>query len=688
MRLLRILAIALIAAAVLAPASAAEHGRHIALLVASQGLEAWDAAREGTEQPPDSPLLSDGRGRQNLAETNLNWAVALLETGERTEVAREVIEAVVVHQDTADGSKTHGLFRWYADPAQPYSADATLYLTPALAHLVKEWPGGELGETLTARAQMALQGLLRSDRPKGGFGAAMWAGAVASLADATGEPAGLEAAAGAVSAILGRFKREGLGSIHSPTYDALRIGGLRWALQFAGDDSVQAEAETALRICYADMLQRYDPATAMVTGAIGTAYPAEYLGNTGVAQYMLACDLPSALSQTREASPLAMYFALSDYSLPPELAAMAEGNATPIEVRTRTPISGETSFPPVQQSQDEDAQEEQPTEPSEAMSTCTWVGEGISLGTMSGRVEEASIPIMATCDLPDRPTTYLYTFGGPATLQSAQVGGLALCSFNFDGVGVGQRMQIGVRGMLGRRDQIDRVIIGRHDWIGEPEAVGQNTVVAVQRGNTYVGIKLLTVGSHREGSASVKPGAIEWLREGNMDSLMLKIWARRAGYPLEKPLHDVRIGLLVQVAPTSEHESLDAFAEQLSKRRITQSTTQERVRVDHLDASQQIPGRHEMKSLAEMKFAKFVYYQMTLRDDTLPLGITEELVRNRLMSRKLPVELPEDYLWASPALTLQRGGEPIIGPSGPPAVPGTGDGVAPGESESSPAPEG
>ncbi|MBD3292477.1 MAG: hypothetical protein GF393_06105 [Armatimonadia bacterium] len=663
MRSLRHLALIFMAAAVLAPVQAAEHGRHIAVLVATQGLEAWDAAREDTEQPPDGPLLGDGSGRQNVAETNLNWAAALLEVGDRTDLAEEVVKAVLEHQDTADGSKTRGLFRWFADPAQPYSADATLYLAPALAHLATEGPGGELGETLKARAAMALQGLLTSDRPKGGFGAAMWAGAVASLAHAAGEPAGLDAAAGAVSAILNRFKREGLGSIHSPTYDALRIGGLRWALQFAADETGQTEAQTALRICYADMLQRYDPATAMVTGAIASAYPAEYLGNAGVAQYLLACDLPSALSQTREASPLAMYFALSEYTLPPELTAMAQGSATPVEIRTRTPIIGETGFPERQKTQQEDAEEQPPAQPSEAMSTCTWVGEGISLGTMSGPVEGSCIPIMATCDLPERPTTYLYAFGGPATLHSAQSGGLALCSFNFDGVGIGQRMQVGLRGMLGRRDQIDRVVIGRHDWIGEPEAVGQNTVVAVQRGGTYVGIKILTVGSQGEGTVSVKPAAVEWLREGNMDSLMLKIWARRAGYPLQKPMHDVRLGLLVEVARTAQFESLDAFAENLSKRRVSHETSQDRVRVDQIDESQQIPGRHEIKSIQEMKFLKFVYHRMALKDEALPLGITEELLRNRLMSRTLPVELPEDYLWSSPSLTLQRGGEPLIGPS-------------------------
>lgn len=661
MRSLRYLAIILMVAATAAVGPAAEHGSHIALLVAQQGLEAWDAEMEAGTSTPE--LLPDGRARRNLAETNLNWAVALLESGERSELAQGVIEAVLEHQDLEDGSKTRGLFRWYADPAQPYSADATLYLAPALAHLAKSGRPEALQDRLRERAAMALEGLLSADRPKDSFGAAMWAGAVASLADAADQPAALDAAAKAVSGLLTRLKREGAGSIHSPTFDALRIGGLRWALEFAGNEAAQTEASTALRICYADMLQRYDPATAMVTGAIGTAYPADYLGDTGVAQYLLACDLPSALAQVSSPSPLAMYFALSDYELTSEQVAMAEAGGKELEIRARTPVSGEVEYPPLVEG------EEELIAPAEARSTCTWVTEGMSLGTMSGEVGESTIPIMATCDLPERPTTYLYPFGGTATVQSAQSRGLAVCSFNFDGVGMGTALRAGVQGMLGRRDHIDRVLIGHHEWIGEPEAVGQNTVVAVRRGSSYVGIKILWVGGAGGTASSVKPAGIEWLREGNMDSLMLRVYARRGNYPLSEPMYDVRIGLLVEVAAASEFGSLEQFSEHVAGRKVSHSTSEDAVRIDNQDSRREIPGRHEIKTGAEIRFAKFLYHQVALEDETLPLGMTEELLRNRLISRTLPVELPAGYLWASPGLNLQQGAEPIFGPlPSPPAA--------------------
>ncbi|MFW6156450.1 MAG: hypothetical protein ACOC7J_03945, partial [Armatimonadota bacterium] len=160
----------------------------------------------------------------------------------------------------------------------------------------------------------------------------------------------------------------------------------------------------------------------------------------------------------------------------------------------------------------------------------------------------------------------------------------------------------------------------------------------------------------------VKPASIEWLREGNMDSLMFRVYARRADYPLSEPIHDVRVGLLVEVAPASDFATLDDFAERVAKRRVSQSISNERERVEDPEETR-IPGRHEIRSGAEIKFAKFSYHEMMLDDADITLGLTEELLRNQLISRTLPVELPEDYLWVSPGLMLRRGDEPLIGPA-------------------------
>ncbi|GEM_PF-4605618 len=628
-------------------ACAAEHGEHLALLVAQQGLERWEKA--AASETAGAPLLLEAGGRANLAETNLNWAVALMCSGEQVELASQVAAAVLAHQDTAATSRTRGLFRWSADPEAEYAEDATLYLAPALAELAVNGLPERARRQYRDSAVLALGGLLASDRPTSGVAAAMWAGAVSVLGNAVGEARGPAEAENVLGALLAQVRREGFGAIPSPTFDALRIGGLRWARQFAATDAGRATADTLLRIAYADLLQRYDPATGIIAGPIGNAYPVEYLGKAGVAQYLLACDLPSALAATRTILPLAMYFALSDYDMPPALIALAEGDRGSFEMRTRIPAAEGEGI--------------------EAASTCTWVAPGMSLGTMSGPVDARRVPILATCDLPERPTSYVYPFGGPAALRSAQTGGLALCSFNFDGVGLGISTQVGVACVLGRRDQIDRVLVGRHDWIGQPEAVGRNMVVAVRRGNTYLGMKILDTGPAEGAVTAVKPGGLEWFAEGSMDSLVLRVYGRRAGYVLKSPIHDVRVGLLIEVAPVSQYATLDDFAAVVSARRVTQTISTERIRIDQLQTPG-IPGRHEMRSLSEMKWARYLYQDMSLDDAALGLGLIEELLRDQIVSRTLPVELPAEYLWVSPGLSLDRGGEPLIGPQPqPPAAP-------------------
>lgn len=621
-------------------APAAEYGPHLAALVMAYGDAVYDRRTGATFYDEESHLVRDATGRLNVAESSLNYAAALLLVGENQERARQVIEAVLAQQDTDEGSPTLGLFRRYPEQEDGFEASATWYIAPTLAWLARTVEDRDLRAALAESADRALHGLLSArDRPREGFALAMWSGAVCALAATVGDAEAGQAGGAAVRQMVAKLRTHGPGGLPSPTFDALRIGGLRWAWQYAPDEDSRTAAETALRIYYADLLQRYDPVNALVAGPVGLAYREDYLGTTGVARYLLACDLPSAVAATEGAGPLAMYFALSDYTPPPGLVALAEQSRPAAEVRTRTP--------------------DPRGEAVESASTCTWIAPGMSLGTMSGTVEPTSIPVLVTCDLLDRPTSYFYVLGAPATVQSAQSGSLALCSFNFDGAGVGTRAHVGVRAVLGSRDQIDRVIVGRHEWIGEPEAVGQNGVVALRRGSSYLGIKILEVGQGEDVRTEVKPGVIEWYAEGNMDSLMLTIWGRHEDYLLPEPLYDVRVGLLVEVAPAVQFGSLEEFVEHVAARRVRQTVRTSRVRVDQ-EQERQIPGRDQPRAIGEMRFARYLTHTMTLVDETLPLGLVEDLLRNQLVERTLPITLPPDYLWASPALTLVAGGDPAL----------------------------
>ncbi|MCD6360286.1 MAG: hypothetical protein J7M38_05415 [Armatimonadetes bacterium] len=629
-------------AALLAVASCARAGDNldqIANLVVAYGdtvISAPDAEQQLTNYDPDTGLVRDPGGRLNIAEDSLNYAAALLETGQNPERAAKVIQAVLQEQDTADGSATRGLFRWMHQTGGQYDVNATLYLAPALAHLTRELSdSGKVGETLRVRSALALQGLLAHPKTvTDGFAAMMWAGAVSVLGEAAGVPSGPEAGRALIGRWLQHVVHHGISDGNSPTFDALRIGGLRWAWQAAPDDDARRQVEVALQLCYRDLLQRYDPDCAVVGGAMVTAYPADYVGATGVPRYLLACDLPSALSALEAAEPLAMYFALSSYPLSDDLRALVTGRADPYELRTRIPADD--------------------PEQIEAGSTCTWVAPGHTLGTMSGEAGRWSIPIMFTCNLPHRPTSYWYLPDVAGHVQSVQSGPLALCSFTFDNIGLPGRTQVRVRGVLGAGSDVERVLINGVEWIREPAAVGESAVVALRRGDAYLAIKVLGCGYKGQASGG-KPGILTVIGEGDERSVVLDLYGRQADYPLRKPLLNVRVSMLIETAPVSEWDSLESFARHVRPRRVKEEvkTLERRAR----ELEQNDPLKHnEPKTKAEMVFIRSALHGLQLSDEQLPLGLVENMTDRVLVTRMLPQELPPTYLWLSPGLSLNVGG--------------------------------
>ncbi len=620
-------------------ACASAHLAEISARVVAYGQVYFDEEEGLRRFDEQSGFVRDWDGRLNVAEATLNYAGALFEVGTDPAGVAGLIGATLSQQDRDQRSATCGLFRWFAEDEAEYEVIPTLYLAPVLAHLTRELSrasGAASVSSLSESCRLALQALLARPVPAEEVGALMYAGAVCSLGATLGESAGQERGANVVRQWLGGIPARGASEGHRLTYDALKIGGLRWAWQSALDDTARVDAEAALGLLYRDLLQRYQPRAAAVGGAVRQAYAADYTGATGVGRYLLAADLPSALDAAEDVGPLAMYFGLSDYQLPPELRALAEDRDQPYEVRTRTP---------------EDEAAEKPE-----LTTCTYVTSHFTLGAMSGSVSDADIPILATWDLAERPTSYFYLLGAPAHLSSVQSGPLALCSFNFDNVGVLKRRQVAVRGVLGLREGMGTVLVNGHEWIGEPEALSQGTTIALRRGSSYLGVKILECGSIESGGleGGVSPGVIAWSAEGDAGRLMLDVYGRQAKYALRAPLQNVRVGLLLEVAAQSAYESLENFARHVARRRVGQHTEYRKRRARELEEGGPL-REHEPKSKAEMVFVRSLEHSMSLDADDVQLGLVEDLLANRLISRTLPVELSPNYLWLSPALALEAG---------------------------------
>jgi len=645
--LLAVLAVIAILAA--GPASASPHLSEIAERVVAYG-EAYYDEEEGLRHfDEESSFVRDRDGRLNVAECTLNCATAIFKVGRDPDKVVGMIAAVLNQQDQQTDSATRGLFRWFAENDAEYEVHATLYLAPVLAWLTRELgqtPGVDRSSRLTESCRLALDALLsHSFTPDREVGCLMAAGALCSLGAAVGDTTAQERGAGLVRQWLHRAAVRGAADGHRPTYDALKIGGLRWVWENAADESAREDAATALQLCYRDLLQRYHPAAATVGGAIQFAYPADYNGAGGLALYLLSADLPSALEANTDPGPLVMYFGLSDYEPPSELLALATSRDGAYEVRTRSP-------------EDENAEEPE-------TSTCTYVASGFTLGTMTGPCDSGSIPLFATWNLPKSATSYFYLAGGPAHLSSVQSGSLALCSFNFDYVGIARRYKVELRGVLGTRENMDGVMISGVEWLGEPAALAQGSSVALQQGGSYLGIKILQCGTGQRGGlpSGVKPGTIGWFGEDESASLMLDVYGRQADYALRQPLQNVRVGLLVEVATASAYESLAEFATVFSQRRVRQQMQYRKERVKEQEETDPLRP-HDPKTKAEMVFVRTLEHSMSLDTGEVQLALLEDLLRNRVMSQTLPVELPPNYLWLSPALSLNVGGA-IASASGP-----------------------
>ena len=181
-----------------------------------------------------------------------------------------------------------------------------------------------------------------------------------------------------------------------------------------------------------------------LAGAMSAAYPADYAGTGGFSSYVLYTDFGQPRPTSME--PYVMAALLPTWRAPASVRTVGQSFEL---VRTAAPAA-------------------------EIETTDTYLGAGFSLGTMSGNVGPGGIPVMARfAPTAALPNLYFFANLQPCHVRSVQDASLALVSFNFDDVGYGQRRQAWVKGILGRRSDIEEVYAYGTPWNGQPTAVGE-----------------------------------------------------------------------------------------------------------------------------------------------------------------------------------------------------------------------
>ncbi len=580
-------------------------------------------------------LVKDSIGDVNLAESSCGYYAALLIQGGHAAQAHDLLTAILANQDTRAGSETKGCFRWYGSEDQPFSYDATLYVVPPLAWSLRNYRQ-QLGDDAEVLAKALNQAVVAIQRhlvgPESEAYLMLQAAAQASAGAALDQPGWVAGAQSQVRSWLSLVKSQGLPQGHSPTFDSIRMAALLWV-----QSSLQApspEVTEAWRLMRADACMRLWMPARKLAGAIYRSYPSDYLRSPGVVAYVLSRYF--GIGTIEGVEPFAMYFLLpaGDLPMPPPAPAL------PYQVDTRA------------------------TGTAKVEATSTYVAAEFSLGTMSGTIQDSSVPILICLAEPDAtPTIYSQSYPATAHVSAVQSGGLALCSFDFDDVGQASRRQAYVKLILGSPSEVEAVYLRGGEWNHQPTGVGQLEAIAVETRGCYVGLIIGRCGPAEAAiERRVKPGDLHWAGEGPLSRLVLTVYGRQQDYALQAPLQDVRVVLGVGVVPQSQYPSLAEFGAEFARSRVKQEVEAIKQRIDE-------EGEHARRSINEgiipdpkpkkdIKYRYLLKHSVELQALGRTLQLTEDLRADQLLGTTVDgSEVAAGSLWTGPGFAYEPGAD-------------------------------
>jgi len=576
-----------------------------------------------------SLLLDESLG-PDVARFSPGYVAAALWLGQQTEHAAAMLQAIIQAQDSEAGSPTYGLFPQQADLTAP-SLTATCQLLPLLAWILEH--GQTLSPQLQAQTREALDRAYQAisgagDFPEHPYLELTQAAALATAGRVLGHEEGVAWAEAAVSAWLQGQLERGCWPGHSPSAESLRVGALAWIAQASGQPS--ADTLAALRLGYLDLIQRVQPGSQAVAGAASFVQSADYARGGELSRYLIY--LWAQGKEPEVVRPSAMYFATCEFD--PQVMLPASVNlAVPRTISTLG--AGEAGL----------------------VRTDTYVTDLFSLGTMSGPLGGRAVPLMITLrDSEQRPTAYFFPSPAPARAASVQQRNLALMSVEFDQIGMGERTQAYLYGSLGPRGEIERVLVNELPWPGQPAAIAQGSVVAVQRGGLYLGIRLLYSGPAFRGQQTevTKPGALRWQGEGPDAELELLVYARKRSYQVTPPRDDLIAVVLVAVEPQTAFDSLEAFCRHLHAGRMHRevAVSTERKKREKGPYEEWLT-QHDPKSKADYQLIKHVVQEVTYESDAVVMYLREDLATGEVLVREIGGEpIAATGPWQSPLLSL------------------------------------
>ncbi len=573
-------------------------------------------------------LIKDRYGDPNLVDSSIGFVAAALAGNDGDqEMARGVLEAVLANQDVEPGSGTQGTFRWRGNPEADYQPDAVLYVAPLLAYVTITYGEAVLGEELNGKLLAALglcKGALqrRGTQDEDSTTRLLRAAALSAIGRALDDTELVRREAGLTSNWGREARHNGVPEGHNPTYDALKVAAVRW-VQWAGGTGL----ERAYELLWLDFVQRVDASGSYLGGAMTAAFPGDYASGSSVARYLIHYDLGGP--EPTGIEPFAVYLLA-----PPAPQFSVSRPPLPTTITTAC------------------------QKPDGVTRTDTFINPHFTLGTLSGQIGDDSILGLVTYSAGGRrPTSYFYLHGGPAHVTSIQHGSVAVVSADFDLLGVRGRRQAWLEGILGPRNQIERVLLFGEEWPGYEVGVEEMSSLAVQTRDCYLGVRPLHCGAAqpkhvREGP---KPATLGWIGEGDQAELALRIYARKETSLVRRPLDNMRAGFMVRIAPLEAFESLEKFSRALTRARIVQTVQYQKKRLREEEATDKPPMLTEWKpkSKSDLVYQHLLVHTIKYTADDLAMELVEDMRANKVLSRTINGEAADAAgPWSSPLLTI------------------------------------
>jgi len=585
-----------------------------------------------------SCLVRDAAGVPDVAKDSPGYAVALLEHGGSVERARVVWEAVLAQQDKRGKSPTRGCFKW-STASEDHDPGTLIYTAPMLARAYSSHAAA-LGDACAAGLKEAMEleveALSQEERRSEDEEALIRHGALATLGAALGRPQYVTRAVEAVTEWVKRVGTQGRHWPPSPTRDALRILALGqiWGAAAQADRAI---VEQALILCYKDFAQRVHFAVPALAGGIA-ADGWEAAPGHGLPAYLIYRDFGGQLAA--RVRPFAVAFALCPYQVPEAIVALVRPDFTPYSVETNS-SEGRVSRIPAR--------------------TDTFMDPAFTLGTMTGWCTPDSLPTYVTFGREQADATaYFAVHDGPAHVSSLQARNFAICSFNFDRMGVGNRVLAWVEGVLGGARDVQEVWALGSAWNGQPIAVPAGGTVVVRRGGVYMGVTLLESGPPGVASTTRrKPGILEWKAVGEDAHLTLSVYGRQEDFQLKDAIDDVRAGFVIQLWDGDEVESIQDLAAWMDTSQIKQTYAPmiEREVLPGQEPSvldKDKPRPRDRYKVRTQKVHTITYAYRRGKGDVYEL--VEDLEGEVVLSRTgNGTELGTGFWWDSPGLTMPPG---------------------------------